>query len=106
MKSTDIQRRDREIRRSRKKEELLQRRVENRDTMSVGEFINKLSSLFFHDDKKIYNLDNEEILELLEELRISQPEKQWDIVLRKAIRKTKIEQREEAFNHLKEYLSE
>ena len=61
MKSTDIQRRDREIKRSRKKEELLQKKLGKRDNRSVGEFINKLHSLFYHDEQKIYNIDSKEI---------------------------------------------
>ena len=32
------------------------------------------------------------------------PEKNWDSILRKAIRKTKVKEREEAFNHLKGFL--
>jgi hypothetical protein len=106
MKSTDIKRRDREIKRSRKKEELLQKKVEKRDTLSVGEFINKLYSLFYHDDQKIYNLDSEEIKEVIIEIQTTIPESKWEVILRKAIRKSKIAQREEAVQKLKSYLSE
>jgi hypothetical protein len=101
MKSTDLNRRDREIKKSRKKEELIQKKVEKRDERSVGEFIKKLFSLFYFDEQKIYNLESDEIMELLEEVQIAMPEKQWDNILRKAIRKTKIKEREEAFKHLR-----
>lgn len=106
MKSTDIARRDREIKRSRKKEALLQKKVEQRDNLSVGEFINKLYSLFYHDEQKIYNLDSEEIKELVAEIQITLPDTKWEIVLRKAVRKSKIKQREGAFQRLKSYLSD
>ena len=104
MKSTDIERRDREIRKSRKKEELIEKRLSHRDNQSIGEYINRLSSLFFHDDKRIYNLDNGEIKSLVEEIKSVMPEKQWETIIRKAIRKTKVEQREEAYDVLKKYL--
>ena len=101
MKSTDLKRRDREIKKSRKKEELIQKKVEKRDNQSVGEFIKRLFSQFYFDEQKIYNLESVEIIELLEEIQISMPEKQWDNILRKAIRKTKVKDREEAFTYLR-----
>lgn len=108
MKSTDIDRIDREFKRARKKEELIEKRLENRAERSVGDYIKKLYSLFYHDDKKIYNLkDNTEILTLLAEMKEDLPESKWDNVLRKAIKETKIEvnQRESVFKQLKSYLS-
>ena len=108
MKSTDIDRIDREFKRARKKEELIEKRLENRAERSVGDYIKKLYSLFYHDNKKIYNLkDNADILTLLAEMKEDLPESKWDNVLRKAIKETQIEvnQREPAFNELKNYLS-
>ena len=49
MKSTDLNRRDREIKKSRKKEELIQKKVEGRNDQSVGEFIKRFFSLYFFD---------------------------------------------------------
>lgn len=108
MKSTDIDRIDREFRRARKKEELLEKRIDNRAERSVGDYIKKLYSLFYHDDKKIYNLkDNAEILTLLAEMKEDLPENKWDNVLRKALKETKIEVdlRESAYKELKTYLA-
>jgi hypothetical protein len=91
MKSTDIDRIDRELRRSRKKEELLEKRSEKKDSMSVGDYIKKLYSLLYHDDKKVYNLPgNTEIGKLFVQMKQELPEKQWDNVLRKALRETKV----------------
>lgn len=108
MKSTDIDRIDREFKRARKKEELIEKRLENRAERSVGDYIKKLYSLFYHDDKKIYNLkDNADILTLLAEMKEDLPGDKWDNVLRKAIKETKIDvaQRDKAFKELKAYLS-
>ena len=108
MKSTDIDRIDREFKRARKKEELLEKRLENRADRSVGDYIKKLYSLFYHDDKKIYNLkDNAEILTLLAEMKEDLSDSKWDNVLRKAIKETRIDvkQRELVFNELKSYLA-
>jgi hypothetical protein len=108
MKSTDIDRIDREFKRARKKEELIEKRMENRAERSVGDYIKKLYSLFYHDDKKIYNLkDNADILTLFVEMKEDLPESKWDNVLRKALKETKIdaEPRETIFKELKNYLS-
>ena len=107
MKSTDIDRIDREFKRARKKEELIEKRLENRADRSVGDYIKKLYSLFYHDDRKIYNLkDNAEILTLLVEMKEDLPEDKWDNVLRKALKETKIEVnlRESAYTELKKYM--
>ena len=91
MKSTDIDRIDRELRRSRKKEELLEKRSQKREGLSVGDYIKKLHSLLYHDDSKVYNLPgNTEISKLFGEMKQDLPEKQWDNVLRKALRETKV----------------
>jgi hypothetical protein len=108
MKSTDIDRIDREFRRARKKEELIEKRIEGRSQGSAGDYIKRLYSLFYHDDKKIYNLkDNAEILTLLADMKKDLPEGKWDNVLRKAVKETRIavEQREAAYKELKAYLS-
>jgi len=103
MKSTDIDRIDRELRQARKKEELVQKHLGQRSGLSVGDYIKKLYSLFAHDAKKIYNVkDNIKILELLDDMCKDLPDKQWDNVLRKAVKETKIDlqERERAVSEL------
>jgi len=103
MKQTDILRREREQRRAIKKEARLSR--EEGDIPSVGEYINDLHDLFFYDDTKIYNIENDEkILELLENMVLDHPEKQWDNILRKAIKKSGVKKRDEALSALKELM--
>lgn len=99
MKRTDIDRRERELKRAKKKQERLDRgETENR---SVGDFITELSELFFHDGTMIYNIENDErILELLEEMQDEVEEKNWDNVIRKAVKKSGVKQRDKAINEL------
>jgi hypothetical protein len=107
MKSTDIARRDREIRRNQKKAEVIQRKQGKRDGFTVGDYIKLLSEKFFHDAEKIYNIksNNEEILLLIEEIKENIDEKNWDTILRKAVKNTGIKKKEEAFKELKEFFS-
>lgn len=103
MKQTDILRRERELRRAVKKEARLSR--EDGEIPSVGEYINDLHSLFFYDAAKIYNIENDEkILDLLENLTLDHPEKQWDNVLRKAVKKSGVKEKEAAVSALKELM--
>ncbi len=100
MKSTDIARNSRELKRAQKKEEYIQNRQE-KDIPTVGDYINRLHDMMFFNDQKIFGIpDNEDILMLFIEMKINIPEKQWENVIRKAVRKTKVSQKEEAVNEL------
>ncbi len=104
MKSTDIARSDRELRRARKKAEYIENKL-NRDSLSVGDYINQLYGMLFFDAQKIYGIaDNEDILMKFVEMRVDQPEKQWETIIRKAVRKTKVVQKDEAVKELMELL--
>lgn len=101
MKSTDIARKDRDLRKARKKEEVLARKG-MKGSRSVGDYINELADLFFHDGTKIYNISSsEEILLLLEEMKEEIPEKQWNNALRKAVKKTKVTEKDAALEELR-----
>lgn len=103
MKHTDLLRRERELRRASKKEARLAR--EGGESRSIGDFINELSNLFFHDGKKIYNINNDNrILDLLQQLAEEHPEKQWDNVIRKAVKKSGVEEREQAVGELNQLM--
>lgn len=100
MKSTDLARRDREIKKARKREDVLERKGQ-REARSPGDFINEFHDNFFFDAEKIYNIEmSEEIMMLIEEMKDELPEKQWPSVLRKAVKKTKVKQKDEAVNLL------
>jgi hypothetical protein len=101
MKSTEMERKERELRRARKKEEVLSRKTE-KDSKSVGDYIKELYGLFFFDENKIYNIESSDeidtlIMEMIEEL----PKKQWDNVIRKAVKQTKVSQKHDAIETLK-----
>ncbi len=100
MKSTDLERRDREIKKARKRQQVLERKG-TREARTPGDFINELHSLFFFDTEKIYNIEiGEDILSLLEEMKEEISEKHWASVIRKAVKKTKVKQRDEAITLL------
>ncbi|MDC7240315.1 MAG: hypothetical protein PQJ50_08140 [Spirochaetales bacterium] len=102
MKSTDLARKDRDLKKARKKQEVLERKMDKAER-SVGDFINELEELFFYDAQKIYNISSsEDIMMLLEELKEEQPEKQWNNILRKAVKKTKIKEKDLALKELRE----
>lgn len=101
MKSTELERKERELRRARKKDEVLLRKTE-KGSKSVGDYIKELHGLFFYDAQKIYNIeDSEDIDNLLMEMLEELPEKQWDNVLRKAVKQSKVVQKEEAVASLR-----
>ena len=102
MKSTDLARKDRDLRKARKKEEVLARKMA-KDSKTVGDYINELHGLFFFDATKIYNIDmSEEILDLLEEMKQELEEKNWMNVINKSVRKTGIKEKASAVQQLKE----
>ena len=104
MKRTDIERKERELKRESKRAEQAERRGEKR-TGTVGEYIKRLAGLFFHDGKRIYNIKNDvRILELIEEMRQSFDQEECMNVFRKAVRSTGITDKEPAVEELKSYL--
>jgi hypothetical protein len=101
MKRTDQERIERELKRVQKREKSADRRTMN----SMGEYIKGLSALLRHDGDAIYNtLDDEEILEVLENMKEDLPEKDWNKVIRKAVNMTKVVQRETAVDELNSLL--
>ena len=106
MKRTDIDRRNREIRKAQKKQEVLERKG-TRVSRTPGDYIKELHDLFFFDTEKIYNIEmSEEILTLLMEMKEELEEKHFEPVLNKAVKKTKVKQKDEAIDALKLLLEE
>ncbi|MFC1669450.1 hypothetical protein ACFL20_03605 [Spirochaetota bacterium] len=108
MKRTDYERHQRELKKSAKKSEILERKGRTGGTSKViGSYIKDLFSLLRYDDEKIYNTQNDMgILELLEEMKGDLPREQWENVLRKSIKKTKVSQKDEAFKDLSELMGD
>ncbi|MEM9424507.1 MAG: hypothetical protein AAF975_06960 [Spirochaetota bacterium] len=109
MKRTELERRDREVKRARKKEEVLERKSSKETSgmsKTVGEYIDQLESLFFHDETKIYNISHSiEILEFLEEMKAAFPQDKVESIVRKAIKKTGVEHKGEAQKEIEDLLS-
>ncbi|MBW7857870.1 MAG: hypothetical protein H3C43_06195 [Leptonema sp. (in: Bacteria)] len=100
MKRTELERRERELKRSTKKVEVIERKS-SRAGRSVGQFIDDLAGLFRHDVEEIFNTtDDIEILDLIERMKEDLPEKQWETVLRKAVNRTKVKQAQRAIDEL------
>jgi hypothetical protein len=101
MKRTDIMKKERELKRAQKKEERIASLSDKKDDTSIGAYIDRLNALFFHDETRIYNtLHSEEILELLEEMKSRFPADELETIIRKAISKTKVVEKEKAFEDL------
>jgi hypothetical protein len=101
MKRTELERRERELRKMEKKVKSVERG--ERESRSVGDYIEELFGLFRYDSAEIFNtMDDMAILELLENMKEEQPEKQWDVIIRKAVNKTKVVQKEKAYEELRE----
>ncbi len=100
MKSTDLMRKDRELRRQEKKQRIISDKLASRHG-SVGQCISQLHDLFFFDEEKIYNIDqSSEIFELLVELQEENTDKQLFNIINKAVRKTKVKLKQEAIEEL------
>ncbi|MCR9141325.1 MAG: hypothetical protein NXI24_03675 [bacterium] len=102
MKRTEMERIERELRRSEKKVERIQGEGAGG---SVGSYIERLFGLFRYDQSEIFNTaESLEILELLEQMKEDIPEKKWPDVLKKAIKKTQVAQKDKAMEELKELI--
>jgi hypothetical protein len=105
MKRTEIERRERELRRARKREESLARNEAGGEMPSVGDYINELHDLFIFDETKIWNVAHDEVLEMLMQIEADYPDK-VETILKKAIRKTKVRARDDAFTELSAILTD
>ncbi len=106
MKRTELERRERDLRKAEKKVQLQEKRLASGKGNSVGVYIDELSALFRYDATEIFNTgDDIAVLELLEDIQANLPAKQWENVLRKAIKKLGFKKRK-AYNELKELMNE
>ena len=106
MKRTEIEKKERELKRvEKKKQKNIGRPSGETETIdfTVSNAINSLSDLFQYDDQEIYNISHHErIHELMLQIQESFNDKQIDTVIRKAIKRTKIEQKQKAYNELRQ----
>lgn len=104
MKRNDKERIERELKRVEKRQKISDKR-EERGPGSVGTYIKGLKDLLQHDGHMIFNtLDDEDVLELLIDMKDDLPEEQWDKVIRKAVNSTKVDEKEQAVTELRSLL--
>ncbi len=100
MKRTEMERIEREMHRRQKAIERVQS-GSGGSAASVGEYIEKLFGLFRYDANEIFNSrDDVNILEVLENMKNDIPPKKWEDVLKKAIKKTGVKERDRAYQDL------
>lgn len=106
MKRNDMERIERELKRTQKRERIGQKRDADRPTQTIGAYIKDLGALLRHDGNVIYNtLDDEQILELFENMKEDVPEEKWETVIRKAVNATKVTERDTAVEQLRSLIS-
>jgi len=104
MKSTDMERIQRKLKQARKKEKQLEHKMNKNSGKSIGEYISSFYDSFYFDKTKIYNLNSQDITDKIKEMKKDLLEKEWGIVIRKSVRKTKISENEQAVKKLLELL--
>lgn len=98
MKRTELERRERDLRKMEKKKIVPGEKA----SMSVADYIDALFGIFRYDTEEIFNAANDEnVLEIIENMKEEHPEKQWDVIIRKAVNKTKVAQKDKAYESLR-----
>ncbi|MBX7059608.1 MAG: hypothetical protein K1X75_16205 [Leptospirales bacterium] len=102
MKRTEMERIEREMRRREKANQRVAGGAAGAGAgASVGEYIERLFALFRYDEAEIFNArEDVNVLEVLEAMKADLPQKKWEDVLRKAIKKTGVKERDRAFQEL------
>ncbi|HMA99895.1 MAG TPA: hypothetical protein VKS21_02805 [Spirochaetota bacterium] len=105
MKRTEMDRRDRDLKKKQKKLERLENKVNKTDDISSS--LNSLFEQFQYDDEEIFNINhNEKILEILMDLKEKTDSKKFEHVLRKTVKKTKVKQKDKALNQMLEMVKD
>jgi hypothetical protein len=106
MKRTDMERMQRELRRVQKREAIDGKRADVRDEkLSVATCAKRLCDALMFDEHAIYNAqDDEDVLDVLLEIKEGLPDKQHVPVLKKAVKLTKVKDMDHGFDELKNML--
>lgn len=107
MKRTELEKRERKLKQRQKKDDVLARKSDPKGRVSVNDYIEGLYSMLRHDYVQLLNAkENVEILELFEDMKASLTEKQWENVIKKAVKKTNVENKDQGITELKELLEQ
>ena len=101
MKRTDQERIAREIGRQQKKESIREKRLNGKESLSVGGFAKQLEDVLMWDDETIYNVQDDDVLEVLMSMKEELSEKDCQAALKRAIKKTKVKDRSTPFEEAK-----
>ena len=97
MKRTDQERIAREIGRQQKKESIRNKRLSDKDDISVSGFAKQLEEVFMWDDEIIYNIQDDAVLEVLMNMKEILSDKDCQAALKRAIKRTKVKDRDTPF---------
>lgn len=120
MKRTDQERIERELKRREKHAKLPERLATDGAAdpsavvaalpvggLTVSEYVRNLLALLQYDEQQIYNArDDEDVFGLLLTMKADLPEKQWETVLRSAVQKTKVVEKDLALTELRALLAD
>ena len=98
MKRTDQERIAREIGRTQKKDRIREKRINGKEDVSVGGYAKLLEEVFMWDDETIYNVQDDGVLEVLMDMKEDLSEKECEAALKRAIKRTKVKDRDSAFD--------
>ncbi|MCA9711613.1 MAG: hypothetical protein KDK70_37605 [Myxococcales bacterium] len=106
MKRNDYERIERELKRVQKRARNDEKRDANRPPQTIGAYIKELKELLLDDGQVIYNIEDEQILEVLENMKEDVPEAKWDMIIRKAVNSKKVTERDKAVEELRSLIAE
>jgi hypothetical protein len=98
MKRTDQERIAREIGRQQKKDQIREKRISNKEDISVAGYAKQLEGVFMWDDETIYNVQDDTVLEVLMAMKEDLSDKECEAALKRAIKRTQIKDRDNAFD--------
>ncbi len=106
MKRTDEERIAREVGRQQKQSRVLQRRTDNRGDITVAGYTTQLEDAMMWDEETVYNIADDEVLEILLDMKEDLSEKECEAVVKRAIKKTKVKDRETPYQEAMMLLEE
>ena len=94
MKRTDQERIAREIGRQQKKEAIRKRRIDTKEDVSVGGFAKALEDAFMWDDEIVYNIQDDDVLEVLMLMKEHLSDKDCEAAIKRAIKRTQVKDKD------------
>jgi hypothetical protein len=106
MKRTDQERIAREVDRQQKKDRIREKRIGSKEDVSVGGYAKQLEGVFMWDDETIYNVQDDDVLEVLIMMKDDLSEKECEAALKRAIKRTSVKDKDTPFDEAMTILAE